>query len=169
MTIKDFGGEDVRICEMDDNLVFVTFSKDGCRKCLYFNYKDFLQCGNTFDVSYTDGSFIISYVIDGAIRPFIGEVNYKNGMVKPIGYDICKQVYTHFPLDENGYIDDDAMISNLSGEYYNIGYKMKYYNDINKYSLISMLKDMGLDGSIIISELKEKNNEIINKNKCLVK
>lgn len=154
--IVDFGGEEVHIHKFKNNMVFVSYKEDGLKKCLYFDYKEFKSCSNIFDSVYVDSSFLKSYVIDGTIWPFIGKVNYDNGVVEPMGYDICKNEYITFPLDEKGFIDDNVMIEKLNSEFYNIGYKKNSYIKINKDSIISVLRAFGIEDFDILSKLQEQ-------------
>ncbi len=155
--IEDFGGKNVRITIEDDENALVNIENDDLKKyCFYFNYKEFKQYSNNFDLVTVDSVFLKSYIIDGTIRPFVGLVNTDNGVVKPLGFDICKQDYIDFPLDENGLIDDNKMTHNLNEEFYNIGYKQEFYKKLDKRNLITLLAYLDVDGFRVINRLKEQ-------------
>ncbi len=152
-TIEDFYGNNVKIQEKNDGIVFVTFKLDGLDKCVYFNCHTFSKCSNEFDAIDEEGYFLKNYVINGKMRRFMGQIDLDTFMVKPYGYDINKNEYIIFPTDDKGLIDDDIMMD-LVVKTLDIG------NDLDSYKISNFLRNSAinlglyrLDKKIILDEL----------------
>ena len=112
--IEDFPGENVTIEEIDKDTVLAKFKLDGLNRCMYFKYRDFRPCSNVFDFVDASHYFLKTYVLNGKVRRFLGQINEDGTMVKPYGYDIDKKEYFLFPRTEDNLIDDELMMDYIT-------------------------------------------------------
>jgi hypothetical protein len=145
LLLKEFFGTkplDYHItCNQDFNSynnLYFELNKGKIKKRMYYNVKLGQVVSNVIDGRFNlssaykgltnqDFSMLISYEVNGLIRPFIGFCNTENGYVYPIGYDVIKNEYIEFPMNELGLVDDDEMKRRLQEES-EIGYEEDYYN-----------------------------------------
>lgn len=158
VSIENFGGEDVRIREENDDKAFICYKENGFKKCMYFDLKEFRPCSSIFDAIYADNCFLKSYVINGEIRAFVGKIHSKEHTVKSYGFDINRKEYFLFPLDENGLIDEEEMLISLYEDVDDVkGFNKEYYKNLDKRNLITLLLGLEIDGFKVVYDLQEKN------------
>lgn len=143
---KDFGGNGIRISDEENKKVRILFKKDGFDKQIYFDCEKFELYGNSFDNIYVNSFFVKSYVVDNKIKVFLGKLDVRNSTIYPMGYDIVNERYFDFPLDKDGFIDENMMINLLNNDISNRGLNIELYKNIKKDSLILMLFALDVDG-----------------------
>lgn len=144
--------------------------------------------GNDFNVNpdYFDGSLdtledvimLFSYEIDGKIRAFVGLSNLYLGKSYPVGFDLNKQEFVKFPINELGLIDDKKMKEILNEEKLGIGFDIEEYKEACKsYDISYILRDLLKEDFIydyydtmdrILFKLAEYNYEVTKANDKIV-
>ena len=77
-----------------------------------------------------DSKIVFSYEIDGKIRSFLGLTNLYVGLSYPIGFDLNRQEFVRFPINQFGLIDDNKMRERLNNEKSGIGFDKEEYEKI---------------------------------------
>ena len=171
VTIENFGGDSVHISRrmaMDEEIrADVSYKEDGMGKHILFDLAEFKPYSNVFDGLYADNSFLKHFESSGKLRTFIGIVNTKNGVVKPIGYDVNKKTFIEFPLTDAGLIDEKAMMEDIENEKIICGIDKETYKNVKnlRESLVFLLSsaeaitaDELLDAMLLLHE-KNRNDK----------
>lgn len=160
----NFDGENIHISDEEDKKVRVSFIKNGVSKQIYFDCEKFAPYGNDFDVTYVNSFFIKSYQVNNRISVFVGKANFDTGEIYPKGYDIVRAKYIDFPLDKDGFINENEMIKNLSNDTSGLGLNIEFYKGLNKDSLILLLFSLDVEGFDVCQEL---DNQVRRKYKLI--
>lgn len=150
--------------DMDENngSQIVKYEIDGEYKCFCFNMGEYKRISNIFDNIYGKRQYFLkSYLINGKIRAFTGEIDYKNNEIYPIAFDLNKQKYTRLILDKDGLIDENEMVSFLESETDVEGFNPELYKKIDKCNILNVLYEAKVDfpGPYVMQGLSKMNKQ----------
>ena len=147
----------------------VYIENDEISKSVLFDPEDEKIYSNEMDglyqiVRYYGNAFTLhSYNVDDIIRSFVAVTNIDSGEVLPVGFDLNTLEFIMFPLDENGLIDDNAMVETIKAEEYSFskGFSPILYNEIVGFgNIYYIMKYLGVeDGFAITDKLFDYNKE----------
>ena len=115
---EDFGGEDLKVQFVGNNIALIKYKNRFFYQRLYVTLNDFKPCSNVLDVVNKNQFFLKSYNISkgtpgidytDCIRLFGGILEDDGITVKQYGCDLDKNKVIKFPLTEDGLIDDKKM------------------------------------------------------------
>ena len=139
--INDFGGKDVTMTMYHGNALIKYFDGN-LPRCYFFDYEKFAPCSNVFDGVYEKGFFIKSFIVNGRLRMFLGKLTYCPVEVKMPTYDINRQEYVLFPVNQDGTINEEKMNDYFKKDSKYIGFDKDIYNYLNRDDLGSILFDL---------------------------
>lgn len=167
--IMDFGGKDVKITVYKDGTAQVRYKENDLPRCIFFNYKDFSLCSNVFDGVYDKGYFLKSYIINDHLRMFLGKLSYSPITVKEMGYDINKQEFISFPLNDNGLIDENEMMNYFLKDGKIRQFDKDIYQKTERNDLAWVLYDLHVHAYDVVTRLDKYNEYNESKSKRLIK
>ena len=167
-----FDGENVVVSPLTDDkpyqFVRVDYTKNGEQKIVLFDCKEFEPCINEVDRIYRSYAFLKSYIVNGKVRTFVGEIDRETKKLKPYGYDINKDEFIEFPTTSQrvfshyDVIDDEEMMHQLEMEKGDIGFDIWVYRETDKDFIGSVFKLVGKEfdeREKVLDELSKRNNE----------
>ena len=154
--MANFDGDNIHISDEENGKVLVSYRKDGLTRHVYFDCEKFKTYGNVFDTTYVNSFFLKSYQINNKMFVFVGKANFDTGAIYPMGYDVVREKYIDFPLDEDSYIDDNKMIEDLKNDKSNRGLNIEFYKNLKKDSLIVLLSNLDVEGFSVCEVLNKQ-------------